>query len=509
MLLISFSEWVLYFAIYSFIGWICESIWCSIGAQKLINRGFLTGPWCPVYGFGAIIVLLTVSPFRAYPPLVFLAAMALTSGLEYFTGWLLETLFKARWWDYSKERFQIKGRVCLRNSVLFGVLGVAVVYFLHPLFSQAVARLDSNLQRISASAIVAALFFDLVKSLAATSLLQEKLNILRSALADLEQYQQDYGWYNRKDLTGSVERLRAICQQQPENTAIVSALERIDSAMHLNLGSARIARAFPKFSPNHLTAEFEALLDKWGILHPERSRLPKLWRMLKANCQKEFAAAVDSYKGITLTRMVWVFLIGSVIGYIVETAFFFATTGRIESRQGMIYGPFNQVYGLGAVAMVLLLSPFTKKNWLCLFFGSGIVGGLFEALCSVVQEFVFGSVSWNYSAHRFPLLGARTGVLPMIAWGLLGVIYMTYIYPRMTSLIDLIPKPPKRFFTWVIIVFLAANLLISALAVNRWSERISGIPAQNNTEQWLDGVYTDNMLKEIYPNMHFTQPSSK
>ncbi|MDR0286797.1 MAG: putative ABC transporter permease, partial [Clostridiales bacterium] len=112
----SFAVLVLYFAIYSILGWIIESAYCSIFAHKPINRGFLSGPWCPVYGFGALLILLFTGPFKQNPFLVFAISLLSTSILEYFTGWLLETLFKTRWWDYSKHKFNIKGRVCLQNT---------------------------------------------------------------------------------------------------------------------------------------------------------------------------------------------------------------------------------------------------------------------------------------------------------------------------------------------------------------------------------------------------------
>ena len=123
---------ILYFITYSFIGWCCESLYCSIGTRKWINRGFLNGPFCPVYGFGAIIILLALQYIPNHFLIVFLAGMVLTSILEYITGWGMEKIFHTRWWDYSGRRFNIHGRVCLLNSTLFGLLCVFLHFYIHP-----------------------------------------------------------------------------------------------------------------------------------------------------------------------------------------------------------------------------------------------------------------------------------------------------------------------------------------------------------------------------------------
>ena len=126
------SNLFLTFCLYSFLGWVCESIYCSIGERKLINRGFLNGPVCPVYGFGAVIVVKLLTPFENNLVLLFLTGMAATSVLEYITGFLLETLFHTKWWDYSGRKCNIHGRVCLRNSLLFGGLSVIAMKLVNP-----------------------------------------------------------------------------------------------------------------------------------------------------------------------------------------------------------------------------------------------------------------------------------------------------------------------------------------------------------------------------------------
>ena len=124
-----------YFIIYAFLGWVSEDIYCGIGKRKFINRGFLYGPYCPIYGFGALLVLYPLLMISNHPVIVFIAGMIITSILEYSTSYIMEKLFATRWWDYSTYPFNIHGRVCLQNSLLFGLMCLVVVYGLHPLIS--------------------------------------------------------------------------------------------------------------------------------------------------------------------------------------------------------------------------------------------------------------------------------------------------------------------------------------------------------------------------------------
>ena len=154
----------LYLMIYSFMGWACESIYVSVGRRKLINSGFLYGPFCPIYGFGAIFVIFLLSPLADNPILVFFFGILITSLIEYFTSWLLEMLFHVMWWDYSHHRFNINGRVCLLNSFLFGCMSIFVIYFLHPPVADFVENIALSTRQIAASILFIYLITDLVLS---------------------------------------------------------------------------------------------------------------------------------------------------------------------------------------------------------------------------------------------------------------------------------------------------------------------------------------------------------
>lgn len=135
---------VLYFTIYSFLGWVCESTYCSIGQKKLVNRGFLNGPFCPIYGFGALLVISILSPFVNNIPVLFIASIIVTSTLEYITSYVLEKIFHMSWWDYSTYKYNINGRVCLQNSLMFGLLSLFVMLVIHPAIDDFVASINTK-----------------------------------------------------------------------------------------------------------------------------------------------------------------------------------------------------------------------------------------------------------------------------------------------------------------------------------------------------------------------------
>ena len=137
-----------YFVLYAFLGWVCEDLYCGIPAKKFINRGFFYGPYCPIYGVGALLVLYPLLFVKDYPILVFVLGVIITSALEYITSWVMEILFKTRWWDYSERFMNINGRVCLLNSTLFGIMSIVVVYIIHPVIQDALLRRKQVFQKV-------------------------------------------------------------------------------------------------------------------------------------------------------------------------------------------------------------------------------------------------------------------------------------------------------------------------------------------------------------------------
>lgn len=139
----NFSTWLLFFYIYCFFGWFIESTIVSFSEKRLINRGFMKGPVLPLYGSGAIIVLLLCLPYKSNPVIVYILGVVLTTILEYYTGFVMEAIFKIKYWDYSKNKFNYKGRICLSSSIFWGILVLILTYFVHGFVSGFVQHISN------------------------------------------------------------------------------------------------------------------------------------------------------------------------------------------------------------------------------------------------------------------------------------------------------------------------------------------------------------------------------
>ena len=136
----SVKELFILFMIYSFVGWIIEMIDKTITDKKIVNRGFLIGPYCPIYGCGAILMIILLQRYIEEPITLFFMSIIIFSLLEYTTSFIMEKMFKARWWDYSNYKFNINGRICLETMIPFGLAGMIAMYIVNPFFVRCLDR---------------------------------------------------------------------------------------------------------------------------------------------------------------------------------------------------------------------------------------------------------------------------------------------------------------------------------------------------------------------------------
>lgn len=127
-----FFQYFLAFLIYSFIGWLMEVGLTLVENKKFVDRGFLLGPYCPIYGYGMLLIVFLLRNYMDDPLVLFILAMVICMVLEYLTSYFMELIFKARWWDYSNKKFNINGRICLETAIPFGIGGTLIMYVIHP-----------------------------------------------------------------------------------------------------------------------------------------------------------------------------------------------------------------------------------------------------------------------------------------------------------------------------------------------------------------------------------------
>ena len=152
--------YILYFAIYSVFGWLYETVLCSLEARKAVNRGFLCGPYCPIYGCGAMLFLLFLGKESSLI-LIFIFGALIASAVEYSTSVVMEKLFDARWWDYSKFRFNLDGRICLGASMIFGAFSLLLIKYLHPYTVNIILRIPKVIVIALAAAFTVSFILDL------------------------------------------------------------------------------------------------------------------------------------------------------------------------------------------------------------------------------------------------------------------------------------------------------------------------------------------------------------
>ncbi len=183
----------LYFIIYSVLGWFGEVFYCYLGTGKLTNRGFFYSPIVPLYGFGALLVYFLLSPFKSNLLLFFFLAVIVTSTLEYFTALFMENMFHLKWWDYSDHMFNIKGRVCLLNSTLFGIGSVIFMYYIHPFISSYVALIPLDTKHLIVNLFLIIIIIDLYFTLLKLDKLpQRDIHILAGLSKNIQDLEEKF-----------------------------------------------------------------------------------------------------------------------------------------------------------------------------------------------------------------------------------------------------------------------------------------------------------------------------
>ncbi len=196
-------------------------------------------------------------------------------------------------------------------------------------------------------------------------------------------------------------------------------------------------------------------------------------------------------------KIFWIFVIGSVFGFFAEMLYALVYTRTLEIRQGLIYGPFIQIYGMGAVAYYILISQIQDPKKA--FFSGMIMGGALEYLCSFFQEIFFGTISWDYS-HMFMNLNGRTSLLYCVYWGIIAIAYLKVIYPAFQKMEILLDKTSVRIVTVILMIFMTFDIVISCMAGNRQQGRREKIPPKGVFDEFLDRMYPDELLDRIYHN---------
>ncbi len=270
----------------------------------------------------------------------------------------------------------------------------------------------------------------------------------------------------------------------------VSALDQIGSALLVN----RYAAQHPVLEQlNQRLGESSATLRRRITVYVEK------------RIQHAYPAAAQLQRSVVLERamrfsdLLWLFVIGAFLGDVIETIFCRVTAGVWMSRSSLVWGPFSVVWGLALVMATVLLRQEKDKSDRYLFAFGTVMGGAYEYICSAVTELLFGTVFWDYSKFKFNL-GGRINLLYCFFWGIAAVAWMRYGYPLVEKGMAKVRGHIRPWVTAVLAVFMAVNMLTSALALARYDARTSGEAPQNSIDTLLDAHFDDARMERIYPN---------
>ncbi len=435
-------ELVWLFFVYSFLGWCLEVVYAGAGQKEFVNRGFLNGILCPVYGFAMVFMLVFMDSLKESWFYLFLGCLIVGTVTELATGLALEKIFHLRLWDYSGKKFQAGGYVCAAASIAWGILGLIVILFLNPCFLMVIWKIPGLLGVVILIVLMVILAADTLTTTAAL------LKIKNQSPAFLE---------IAEGFTHASKSLQGI---------IVRVVHR------------RMNRAFPGMKKREVQTEEE---------------------------QQElvFQKTIFAY-GCSFHKILWIFVLGAFFGDLTETVFCRITMDRWMSRSSVVYGPFSLVWGIGVAGATILLYQYRNREDRYIFLAGTFLGGAYEYICSVFTELAFGTVFWDYSKIPFNL-GGRINLLYCFFWGIAAWVWMKLLYPKVSSWIEEVPKKAGTFLSYVVLIFMVWNVLVSGLALARYSERAQGIPAENRVSVWIDKTFPDQRMEAIYPNAKMTE----
>lgn len=435
------TDLVWLFFLYSFAGWCTEVCYAAVRRRKFVNRGFVNGAVCPIYGFGAVLFAIFLPELTDRPFFLFLGGLLLAGTLEYATGMLMEKIFHRKLWDYSHIRYNLSGYICARYCILWGILALVTMLFVNPVLCAVCRKIPYLVTLILQWAAVGLLTVDFITT--AMAVLGMKVSARK--LAQLSEGMSQTSRLLENRLTAGVQR--------------------------------RMSKSFPSIDRDAIAAAFQ-----------EKN---------KSDAERAVFA-----QGCSFYKLVALFFIGAFLGDLTETCFCLATTGILMSRSSVVYGPFSIVWGLGCALLTLFLYRYRDRSDRHIFVAGTLLGGAYEYVCSVFTELIFGTVFWDYSGFAFNL-GGRINLLYCFFWGIAAVVWLKIFYPRLSDLIERLPVRPGKMLCNFMIVFMIFNMLISSLALARYTERNTAQPGaetRNSLTDFLDDRFPDERMERIYPN---------
>lgn len=252
----------IYYMIYSFIGWVLESVYKSILQKKLVNSGFLAGPFCPIYGYGALIMYLSLKDVTNNIFILFIYGMVALSVFEYIVGLFLELVFRTKYWDYSDKKFNIQGRVCLLNSFYWGILGIVFMRVIHPAVESFVVKIPDLYVYFIVGAGIVYFIIDTITSTVKVININNRLAELEKITNEIKERMEALNARNLKQFEKII-RLRRVykynvlkkLEQNKKKDGILEQLRETQQEVQAKIEKRmkRLQKAFPTMKSERLS----------------------------------------------------------------------------------------------------------------------------------------------------------------------------------------------------------------------------------------------------------------
>ena len=411
------------FFVYSFLGWLLETIVASARGKSFANRGFISAPFCLIYGMVGVLLAVVLSDLKQKPLFLFLGSALIATVIEWICAKLLERLGQRRWWDYSAKRFHLDGYICLPYSLLWGALGCGAMYVGNDVVTAFFSMLPPLVGKLIIWLLVPVTALDGLLSLVTVFHRSHRLKWMVKLSQRMRRFTLLFGSRIARRVEG------------------------------------RLVKAYPAQTVKEKTGE----------------------------------------DALTLSKLFWIFVIGSLLGDIVETIFCRITAGVWMSRSSLVWGPFSVVWGGAITIATALLHRSRDRSGTVIFLIGTLLGGVYEYTCSVATELVFGAVFWDYSALPFNL-GGRINLLYCFFWGIAAVTWIKGVYPYFSRLVDWVEKKGGKLLTVLLAGFMVVNCFVSVSALMRYDQRGDGVAAASGWSQWIDDHFPNERMERIYPN---------
>ena len=285
----SFLEIIIYFITYSFLGWVMESIFRSISEKKIINTGFLKGPFCPIYGVGAIIMLLFLKKFADNLAVLFIVSVVVLTIWEYLVGVLLEKLFHTKYWDYSKNKFNFQGRICLMNSIFWGVLGVVFVKYIHPVIESLGNQIDIKILTFIYAILGIIILVDMIVSIVKIKNIKTTLEKIEKLNDEIKQKLKELA---EQSITKKANKEESQINNKIEILENIQVLieqlkyKRNKTILHLYKNVYRLKKAFPAINTKEITEVLNKKVELKEVKEEIKQRIEKRKRKKKKQLKK-------------------------------------------------------------------------------------------------------------------------------------------------------------------------------------------------------------------------------